>query len=119
MLQKMSESEGKVIGYKAGKDITKEDFETLGTDMGALIEREGSVCLMLDLEEFHWESPSVWGTDLKFGKAHHDKIDKMAVVGDKKWQHLMTNISAPFYTRDAKWFHTADRAAAWDWLRGK
>ena len=35
---------------------------------------------------FHWEKVSAWGADLDFGKQIHDKIDKMVIGGDKKWQ---------------------------------
>ena len=73
--------------------------------------------MLLDLEHFTWEKVSAWGADLKFGQTYHHKIDKLAIVGDQAWQHVLAALAAPFFARESRYFHTADRAAAWDWLR--
>jgi hypothetical protein len=117
MLQKDSESTGKVIGFRAIGELTKEDYATLTQEVQALVDREGSIGLLIDLEEFKSEPPKVWSDDLKFGHTYHKKIAKMAIVGDKRWQHLIADLADPFYARESRFFHTADRQAAWEWLR--
>ncbi|MEZ4582611.1 MAG: STAS/SEC14 domain-containing protein [Caldilineaceae bacterium] len=48
------------------------------------------VCVLLDLQEFAGEEVKAWLPDLKFGHRFHDKIAKMAIVGDKRWQRWLT-----------------------------
>ena len=119
MIEKMSESSGNVIGYRVSGHVTKEDYAVLTPEVQALVDKEGSIGLLLDLENFKWEEVSAWGADAKFGQTYRHKIAKLAVVGDKKWQHLIANLADPFYAHESKFFHTTDRAAAWEWLRAK
>jgi hypothetical protein len=116
MFEKMSESAGNVVGFHVSGHITKKDYQALTPEVQALIDHEGSIGLLLDLEQFKWEDVNAWGADLKFGQTYRHKIAKLAIVGDKRWQHLIANLAAPFYAHESKYFHLADRAAAWEWL---
>ena len=73
--------------------------------------------MLMDMEEFEGEEVKAWSADLKFGHEFRKNIDKMAIVGDKKWEKLMAHLAKLFYAHDAKYFHTVDRDAAWAWLR--
>lgn len=64
MLQKMSESSGNIIGFQVSDHVTKEDYATLMPEVQALVDHEGSIGLLLDLEQFKWEDVSAWGADL-------------------------------------------------------
>ena len=56
--------------------------------------------------------------DLQFAHHFHDKINKMAIIGDKSWQEWLTALVDPFYANDAKFFHPEDTDKAWrTWLR--
>ena len=54
--------------------------------------------------------------DLKFGHQFNDKINKMAIAGDKRWQKWLTALADPFYAGDAKFFKVAEMSQAWAWL---
>jgi len=84
MIKELSQSSGKVIGYKVSGTVTREDYKTFVPQVQALVEQEGSINMLLDLEEFEWEKVNAWGADMKFGHDYRDKITKMAIVGDKK-----------------------------------
>jgi hypothetical protein len=58
-----------------------------------------------------------WLDDLVTGLEFRQIIEKMAIVGDKTWERLATQLARPFYARDAKFFDVADIAGAWSWLR--
>jgi len=116
VIETMERSTVKILGYRISGDMTKADYQTLTPAVAAAIEAHGSVSLLLDLTEFHWEKVSAWGADLHFGKQFHDKIDKMAIVGDKKWERHLAHLAQPYYAREAKFFETDDDA--WIWLGG-
>jgi crotonobetainyl-CoA:carnitine CoA-transferase CaiB-like acyl-CoA transferase len=79
--------------------------------------------LALDEEWVHFASPLDEGAlaDLDAQAAYHrvadhDKIDRLAIVGDKRWQHLLASLAHPSYARDSRYIHTAERAVARDRL---
>ena len=73
MIEKMSESEGKVLGFKAIGTITKADYTVLVPEVQALINEEGSISLLLDLTQFKWEDIEAWGADINFGRTYREK----------------------------------------------
>lgn len=117
MLEKLDQSYGSILGYKAIGKITREDYSTLTAEVEDLLQQEDSICLLLDLEEFEGEKIKAWGADLKFGREYRKKIAKMAIVGDKKWQERMTALVDPFFAREAEFFPTDESDAAWEWLQ--
>jgi len=117
MLEKLSESSGNVIGFKAVGDITKADYDILTPEVESLAQQHDSICLLMDLTEFKWEKAEAWRADMKFGSQFRKNIAKMAIVGDKKWEKWLTKVCAPFYAREAKHFSSDDIGSAWDWLR--
>jgi len=118
MLEKLSESSGPVVGYKIVGKVTADDYQKLNPEVQALVDQyKDGVYVLLNLEEFAGEEAKAWLPDLKFGHHFHDKIVKMAVVGDKRWEKWLTSLVDPFYAKDAKFFHPEETDKAWTWLR--
>jgi len=117
MLEKLRESSGSVVGYKVVGKVTVEDYQKLEPEVKAVVEQNEDVCLLLDLQEFAGEEVKAWLPDLKFGHHFHDKISKMAIIGDKAWEKWLTALADPFYAKDAKFFHPEETDKAWTWLR--
>ncbi len=117
MLEKLDQSTGNILGYKAVGKITRGDYTTLTAGIEALLQQEETICLLLDMEEFEGEKIKAWGADLKFGREYRKKITKMAIVGDKKWQKWMTALVDPFFAHEAEFFPIDERDAAWDWIQ--
>jgi len=117
MIQKLAESSGNVVGYKAIGVITASDYLKLEPEVRDLVEMEGNVNMLIDMTEFKWEKLGAWLQDFKFGYEFHNKIQKMAIVGDKTWEKWMSHLAKPFYARNAKFFPPEDMQKAWTWLR--
>jgi hypothetical protein len=117
VLEKLSESSGSVVGYKAVGKVTVDDYKQLNPVVQALVDQYDDVCLLLDLQEFVGEEAKAWLPDLKFGHRFHDKIARMAIVGDKRWEKWLASLADPFYAHEAKFFHPEESDKAWAWLR--
>jgi hypothetical protein len=117
VLEKLAASSGPVVGYKVVGKVTVEDYQQLDPAIQALVDQYDDLCLLLDMQEFAGEEVKAWLPDLRFGHRFHDKIDKMAIVGDKRWQKWLTALADPFYANDAKFFHPEETDQAWAWLR--
>jgi hypothetical protein len=114
MLSTMERSTDKVLGYTISGNMTKADYQTLVPAMSAVVGAQGSVSVLFDLTDFQWAKVSSWGSGVDFGKQLQGKIDKMAIVSDKKWQHHLTKLAAPLKVTESKFFETDDDA--WSWL---
>jgi len=117
MIKELAESSGNVIGYKCIGTITADDYKKLEPEVKDLVEKQGKIRILFDLSDFKWEKMEAWLPDLRFGSEFRHDIEKMAIVGDKTWEKWVTHLAKPFYARDAKFFHSAEIAKAWAWLR--
>ena len=65
---------------------------------------------------FHgWEAGAMW-EDIKFDMKHFADIERLAMVGEKKWQHGMATFCKPFTKATIRYFDHADAAEARKWL---
>jgi hypothetical protein len=72
--------------------------------------------LLFEMTAFHgWDAGAAW-EDFKFGVEHFDDIDRLAMVGEEKWQHGMATFCKPFTRAAIRYFHHADVAEARKWL---
>jgi hypothetical protein len=117
MLEKLSESSGSVVGYKVQGKVTAADYRQLDPEVQALVDKYDSVCLLLDLQEFGGEEVKAWLPDFKFSHRFHDKVTRMAIVGDKRWEEWLASLAGAFYAHEAKFFHPEESGKAWAWLR--
>ena len=56
----MEKSSGNVIGYKISGDMTKADYATLDPAVAAAVKEYGSINLLFDMTDFHWEKMAAW-----------------------------------------------------------
>ena len=54
--------------------------------------------------------------DIKFDSKHFADIERLAMVGEKKWQHGMATFCKPFTKATIRYFDHADAAEARKWL---
>lgn len=117
MFEIMDESTGNVLGIRAIGKIRRTDYDELTPICEDLINKEGKIRMLIDMKDFELEEPSAWGADFHFGHEFHKKIEKMAIVGDKRWEAWMVDFCRHFYAEEAKYFPDYDIEAAWDWLK--
>ena len=118
MITILPETDGPLIALKAIGKLTDADYEDAVPKMEAIITREGKVKLIADLTEFEgWEWVAAWD-DFAFGIKHWNDIDKMAFIGDKRWEELCAKVSDKLMHAEVKLFHSDDADAAWTWIRG-
>ncbi|WP_440950804.1 STAS/SEC14 domain-containing protein [Methanosphaerula subterraneus] len=117
MLEKLAESSGNVVGYKIVGNLEPSDYEKLEPEVKALVEKEGSLRLLFDLTGYEGGTVGGWIADYKFGREFQNKIEKVAVVGDKTWEEWLTHLAQVVYAIDARFFQSSDISKAWAWLR--
>jgi hypothetical protein len=111
----MQESQGDIVALRASGRLTHTDYEEFTAEMERRMRQYGAVRVLLDLEDFHgWDFDAAWA-DFTFGLKHLGRLERCAVVGDKKWEEWLTALGKPFFK--VRYFDRFEEAAAWDWLR--
>ena len=54
--------------------------------------------------------------DIKFATTHCTKIERIALVGDKKWEQWMAKVCKPFTMAKLRYLDAAEAEAARVWL---
>jgi hypothetical protein len=82
-----------------------------------LVRQHGKLPVLFDMAGFHgWDAGALW-EDIKFDIKHFADIERLAMIGEKKWQQGMAAFCKPFTTATIRYFHHADVAEEQKWLR--
>lgn len=107
---------GAFLTVRVSGKLSAEDYEQFVPRMEALVKKHGSIRLLLEMRDFHgWKLAATW-EDTKFGLRHYHDIDRLAMVGEKAWQHGMAVFCKPFTKASIKYFDLSEAAAAKAWL---
>jgi hypothetical protein len=109
--------DGKTLEAHAGEKLTKADYQELVPRFEALVQRHGKLRLLFDMSGFHgWDARALW-EDMKFDAKHFNDLERIAMVGDRKWQKWMRAFCKPFTTAEVRYFDQTEIAEARSWLK--
>ncbi|HYT92283.1 MAG TPA: STAS/SEC14 domain-containing protein [Gemmataceae bacterium] len=115
MLSYIDRSAGNVLGVKATGKLTHADHQQLVPKLEELIREYGKVRMLFDLEDCEgWNLRAVWD-DLKFALRHGGEVERCAVVGEKRWQEIGTQMAKPFFQK-IRYFDKSQSEEAWQWV---
>jgi RNAse (barnase) inhibitor barstar len=110
------ENGGKLLVVHVSGKLTNEDYEYFTPEFERLVRLHGKLRLLFDMNNFHgWEADALWD-DIKFDMKHFADIERLAMVGDKKWQHGMATFCKPFTKATIRYFDRVDAEEAHKWL---
>ena len=116
MIETLSSPAANVLGFKLSGKLHDEDYKHFVPAVDAAIAAHGKVRLLSWFHDFHgWDMHALWD-DIKFSTTHCTKIEKIALVGDKKWEEWMAKVCKPFSMATIKYFDAANVKDAWEWL---
>ena len=115
-IQLNQEDGGKILVVHVSGKLTKADYEQLVPEFERLVQQHGKLRLLFDMTGFHgWEAGALW-EDIKFDVKHHADIERLAMIGDKKWERGMAGFCKPFTKATIRYFDHAESAEARKWL---
>ena len=116
MIEQLSRSSGKVIGFMMSGKLHDEDYKHFVPLVDAAIAQQGKVRMLAQFHDFHgWDLHALWD-DTKFSTTHCSKIERIALVGEKKWEEYMAKVCKPFTMAKIEYFDAAKIEDAWKWL---
>ncbi len=111
------EDENNQLAIKVSGKLTKADYVYFAPEFERLVQLNGKMRVLFDMTDFHgWEAGALW-EDIKFDVKHFADIERLAIVGDTKWEQGMAAFCKPFTTAKIHYFNHAQTAEARAWLK--
>lgn len=96
--------------------LNERDYKQLGPQIEDLIRTHGKLRLLVELRDFEgWTFGGLW-EDIKFDSRHFSDVDRLAIVGQKRWHEAMTAFCKPFTTASIRYFEVFEIDDARRWV---
>jgi hypothetical protein len=115
-IQLTEENGGKILVVHVSGRLAAADYEHFVPEFERLVRQQGKLRVLFDMMGFDgWDAGALW-EDVKFSVKHFADIERLAMIGDKKWEHGMAMFCKPFTKATIRYFNHDDAAAARQWL---
>ena len=107
---------GKILEATVSGKLTDADYECFVPEFDRLAKLHGKIRVLFEMSQFPgWDAKAAWD-DFKFAVKHYRDIERLAIVGEKKWQQGMAEFCKPFTTAQVRYFDKAETEKARVWL---
>ena len=109
--------DGRILEVRVTGKLAHEDYQRFVPEFDRLVKRHGKIRLLFEMSDFHgWELQAAWD-DFKLGVKHFADIERIAMVGDEKWQEWMARFCRPFTMAKVRYFPSDAIDEARNWLK--
>jgi hypothetical protein len=118
MITRLETDSPKVLAFRLSGKLHDEDYQIfVPTVEAAIAEAGGKLRLLARFEDFQgWDARAAWD-DLKFGVRHYADFERIAMVGERRWEEWMAALCKPFVKGEVKYFDASEDDAAWTWIK--
>tara|TARA_R110002051_G_scaffold126868_1_gene200467 strand:+ start:118 stop:477 length:360 start_codon:yes stop_codon:yes gene_type:complete len=119
MLQIIDVKKDNVIATLATGKLEQQDIEKVHPIIHSILDKGFKVRWYFEMVNFTgWDVPGLW-EDLKMDTAHATDYEKIAMVGDEKWQEWITQFMKPFTNAEIKYFNLDQKEDAKSWIESQ
>ena len=117
MALQIDDSNPDYLAIRLSGKLVAADYEEFVPKVDAIVKQKGSIRILMTMHDFHgWELAAAW-EDTKFGMRHFRDIERLAMVGETKWQHGMAVFCKPFTMAKIRYFDADAAAEAESWIK--
>lgn len=109
------EADGRILTLNLSGKLVKEDYGHFTPEVEQAVKKHGKIRMLVRMHDFHgWTLGAAW-EDTKFGLHHFSHIERLALIGEKRWEAGMAVFCKPFTTATVRYFDEgkSDEATAW------
>ena len=115
-IQLHEENGGKLLAIHISGKLVKADYAPFVPEFERLLRQHGRLRVLFDMTGFHgWDAGAMW-EDIKFDIKHFADIDRLAMVGERKWQQGLAACFKVFTKATVRYFDNANAAEVRKWL---
>lgn len=112
----IEEQADNVVHVTLSGKLDKEDYEKFAPQIDQLIKKKGKVRMLVEMKDFHgWTLGGVW-EDTKFDVRHFNDLERLALVGERRWEKAMAYFCKPFTMAKVRYFETDELEEAQRWI---
>jgi hypothetical protein len=107
---------GSIVTLKIREKLDKNDYASFVPMIESQMRDSLPLRLLVELHDFKgWTAGALW-EDTKFAARHFHDIERLAVVGDSKWEKGVALFVKPFTSADVRYFDMPTVGEARQWL---
>ena len=115
-LELQQEMDGKLLMVHFSGKLHKDDYAHFLPAVEEAIAKHGKLRMLVDMHDLHgWSAGGLW-EDVKFDWKHFRDIDRLAMVGETKWEQWMATFCKPFTTATIRYFPREQAGEAQTWV---
>ena len=106
------------VEFEVSGTLTGDDYDRLVPELERLAAERGPLQMYIELHDFDGWMPAGLLKDLRFDAKHQGDMERIAVVGETRWEEWATRLSQPFLKADMRFFSLGEAEAARRWAAG-
>ena len=116
MIELLEGSSETSVQFRLSGKLHDEDYKTFVPLVDESIAAHGRTRILVHFHNFEgWDTHALWD-DIKFATTHCTTIERIALVGENKWQKYMAMVCRPFTMAKLQYFDISDISAAEAWV---
>ena len=115
-IQLKEEKREKLIVLHVSGNLVKTDYEGFVPEFEGLVRRGETSRVLIDMTGFQSLAVGAMWEEIKFDIKHFSDIERLAVIGDKKWEKIMATFCKPFTLAEVRYFDVSETPEARKWL---
>lgn len=117
MIEPLETGSPRIVAYKLSGRLGDEEYRILMPELEASLAVQGKLRVLVLCEDFDGvDMRAVW-EDIRFATKHYTDFERIAVVGDGRWESWLARFFKPFTRAAVKHYKASQAAQAWAWLR--
>jgi stage II sporulation SpoAA-like protein len=110
------EIRGNVLELNVTGKLERQDYEKFVPDTERLIKQHRKIRVLMVMHDFHgWDAGALW-EDIKWDAKHFNDVERVAIVGEKKWQEWLAALCKPFTRATVRYFNHEKLLEARAWV---
>ena len=117
MYHQLKEGSGNILAFKIVGGMTKKKKKHICKVLEKQIGESGKIRLLLVIETLKTMDAESLLFDLNFTLTYTDKIERMAIIGNKAWEKTWIALFGLFSHIRTQYFDRSEIKAAWKWIQ--
>ena len=110
---------GNALKITAPKKLYADDFQQIAPKVDSFISQLGKIRLLIDVSNFNgWSNAAALLSHIRFVKDHHQKVERIAVVGARNWQHWVIGVVRMILHPEVRAYDRSQQSEALRWIVG-
>ncbi len=116
MIEIVKGKEGNIIQVTLSGKLVKKDYERFVPEIEEIVAEHGKIRILVIMKGFKgWSAGALW-EDIKLVPKFFRDIERLALVGEKRWEKGMASFCKPFTSAEVRYFGVSELEEAEAWV---